>query len=166
MGSRGRRSLNELATIPALVETSRPPPPFELSQAERAIWRDVTGTMPSGWFSKAQFPILASYCRHTARAGSLSDQINCLDVKDLNATDGIDRLNRLLAMAERETRALISCARSMRLTHQAQIFPRGAGRSIASGQTGPRPWEWPSIPIGQDPMFDDYIGDEKSEQWP
>lgn len=159
MGSRGRKSSNELATIPVLIETRRPSPPAELTEAEGAIWRDVTGTMPFGWFSKSQFPILVSYCRHACRASFLAAEINRFDGEWLKADGGVERLNRLLAMAERETRALTSCARTMRLTHQAQILPRGAGRLMVGGQQGCPPWEWPEIPLGQDPMFDDYEGE-------
>jgi hypothetical protein len=54
----------------------------------------------------------------------------------------LQRYDRLLGMAERESRAITACARSMRITHQAQIQPRGAGRATIKEVTGPRPWEF------------------------
>ena len=54
----------------------------------------------------------------------------------------LDLLARRLGVAERESRAITACARAMRITHQAQIQPRGAGRATSKEVTGPRPWEF------------------------
>lgn len=156
MGTRGRKSLAELATSPVLIETKRPAPPPELNATEAAIWRAAVGTMPFGWIGPAQFPILAAYCRHTHRANDLAKLIEAFEFEWLSEDGGLERFNKLLAMAERETRALTACARSMRITHQSQILPRGAGRRMA-GSRGPMPWE-DHASLGNDPMFDDYEG--------
>jgi formate-dependent phosphoribosylglycinamide formyltransferase (GAR transformylase) len=98
--------------------------------------------MPSGWFSRAQYPILAAYCRHTVRATHLAQLIARFEPDWITVEGGLQRLDKLLAMAERETRAITACARSMRLTQQAQIQPRGAGRAVAnSSRDGNRPWD-------------------------
>jgi len=57
------------------------------------------------------------------------------------AQGGLERLDRLLAMAERETRAATACARALRLTPQAQMHPRRAGRQLNDMPTMPRPWD-------------------------
>lgn len=163
MGARGRKSATELATKPTLIETRRPSPPAELSEAEGAIWRDTIGTMPLGWIVKAQFPILAAYCRHVARADTLAAQVAGFEMDWLKEDGGLPRLDKLLAMAERETRALTACARSMRLTHQAMILPRGAGRQMAGSPRGALPWAGSAHLADHshnDPMFDDYIEPE------
>jgi hypothetical protein len=54
---------------------------------------------------------------------------------------GLERLDRLLAVAERETRALTACARALRLTPQAQMHPRTAGRAVSNLPIGPQPWD-------------------------
>jgi hypothetical protein len=59
----------------------------------------------------------------------------------VKAKGGLERLDRMLAMAERETRAALACARALRVTPQSQILPRTAGR-LAIEDTGRRkPWD-------------------------
>ncbi|WP_458389528.1 hypothetical protein [Sphingomonas sp. F9_3S_D5_B_2] len=106
-----------------------------------AVWRDTVGTLPPAWFTKGQFPILTAYCRHAAQAEELAKQVTAFNVDWLKEDGGVDRLNKLLAMAERETRAMTACARSMRITKQSQIEPRGAGRRMAANMQTTRPWE-------------------------
>lgn len=144
MGSRGKKSSAELATVaPVPLNAHRPAPPEGLSERASAVWKDVVGTAPLGWFSRAQYPILIAYCRHAACAEALAEQITGFQINWIKEDGGVERLNKLLAMAERETRALTACARAMRITKQAQIEPRGAGRRVAATlQTG-KPWETP-----------------------
>jgi len=155
MGARGRKSSAELSTkAPVLLNERRPAPPEGLSPRASDVWKDVVGTVPLGWFSRAQYPMLIAYCRHAARAETLAEQITGFQLEWLKADGGVDRLNKLLAMAERETRAMTACARAMRITKQSQIEPRGAGRRVAATlQTG-RPWE---VPEDDEPdeFFDD-----------
>lgn len=167
MGARGRKSSAELATTPTLIETRRPAPPADLGETEAAIWRDTIGTMPLGWIVKAQYPILSAYCRHTARATALAKQVEAFEMDWLKEEGGLQRLDKLLAMAERESRALTACARAMRLTHQAMILPRSAGRRMAGSPRGPLPWDGSNYLVDHsrsDPMFDDYEGDEAGGQ--
>jgi len=156
MGTRGRKSASELAVVPVAIPARRPPPPSGLREDEKEVWRDVTATMPGGWFTKAQFPVLIAYCRHSARAADLAKQINCFEPEWLLVDGGIARLEKLLGMATRETNAMLACARSMRLTHQAQIYPRGAGRRLAG--SGSRPWEDADF-LDPDREPDEHFGD-------
>jgi hypothetical protein len=100
--------------------------------------------MPVGWFARSHEPLLAAYCRHVARADELDKVAREMIApgSDANLSDA----DRLFKMAERETRALIACARSLRLTIQSQMHPRTAGRAAeASGQPlwerRSKPWE-------------------------
>jgi hypothetical protein len=47
-----------------------------------------------------------------------------------------------MAMAERETRAITSLARSMRLTHQSRLKAETAATRVRATPDGPRPWDW------------------------
>jgi phage terminase small subunit len=141
MGSRGRKSADELTTRPVLLNERRPEPPESLSPRAAAVWKEVVGTVPLGWFSKAQYPIVMAYCRHAAQAEVLAEQVDRFEPEWLSADGGIERLNKLLSMAERESRAMTACARSMRITKQSQIEPRGAGRRIAATLQTSKPWE-------------------------
>jgi hypothetical protein len=143
MGSRGPRSSAELGRL-TVIEVRRPKPPAELTEAEAAIWRDVVGCMPGDWFPRSTHPILANYCRHVARAAMLAEQINRFEPEWLAAEGGPQRLNLLLAMAERETRAITACARALRLTPQSQIRPTRAGTAARGPGDGPRPWDDPT----------------------
>jgi hypothetical protein len=44
-------------------------------------------------------------------------------------------------VADRESRAVLACARALRLTPQSQMHARTAGRQIAAVPDGPRPWD-------------------------
>jgi hypothetical protein len=142
MGTRGRKSSTELTTKAPLTVLAerRPSPPADLTEAEGLVWSDVVGCMPCGWLSKAQVPLLVAYCRHTARAGLLAQQLSAFDPAWVKVEGGVQRLDKLLAMAERETRALTACARSLRLTPQSQYGPRAAATAASKGN-GPRPWD-------------------------
>jgi hypothetical protein len=141
MGTRGRKSSTELTKAPLTVLAERrPSPPADLTEAEGLVWVDVVGCMPAGWLSKAQVPLLVAYCRHTARASLLAQQVSAFDPGWLKVDGGVQRLDKLLGMAERETRTVNACARSLRLTHQSQYGPRAAATAGRKGGA-PRPWD-------------------------
>ena len=72
----------------------------------------------------------------------LQDQINAFDPEWTKRPGGLERLAKLLAMAERETRAMTATARAMRLTPQARIQPVTAGRRVNNlPLTTQRPWD-------------------------
>jgi hypothetical protein len=96
--------------------------------------------MPAGWF-KGVYPILIAFCRHVCRARLLEKEIAKPSNENLSADDDVQSVNRLLAMAERETRAIVNCARQLRLTPQSRIQPRSAGRAADDMTTGTPPWE-------------------------
>ena len=55
---------------------------------------------------------------------------------------GLERFDRLLNMADRETRAMTACARALRLTPQAQMHPRSAARQIGGLGDEVMPWDY------------------------
>lgn len=120
----GKRSAASLEVAPvAVFSPGRPPAPAELSEAERAHWRAITGAMPSDYFRREHLPQLADYCRHLARGERFDRMIDATD--DQTPVADLDRLCR---MRERETRAALALARSLRLTMTAQMRPETAGR--------------------------------------
>ena len=142
MRQRGRKSSVELSTI--LVDAGRQMPslpPAELTDAQADVWRDVIGSLPGGWLTQAAHPILVAFCRHVCRARMLELQIARLEAEWKSLDCSLERLDRLLAVAERETRAITACARALRLTPQSRMHPRSAGRAVSNVPSGPRPWE-------------------------
>ena len=67
-------------------------------------------------------------------------EIASFDREWIAADGGLERLDKLLAAADRETKALTACARALRLTPQAQMHPRTAGRAVADLPRYPSPW--------------------------
>ena len=144
MRHRGRKSSAALSTVVIDAGRQMPAlPPAELTDAQAVVWRDVIGSLPGGWLTQAAHPILVAFCRHVCRARMLERQIARLEPEWTRLDSGLERLDRLLAVAERETRAITACARALRLTPQAQMHPRSAGRAIGNVPCGPRPWDDP-----------------------
>lgn len=137
----GRQSAASLAAVPVPLATRRPPPPEGLLRAEAGVWRDVVGAMPSDWFTRESYPVLTAYCRHTARADMLAGLLADFTPEWIKIEGGLQRLDKLLAMAARETTTATACARALRLTQQARIQPRGAGRAMARSPGEKRPWD-------------------------
>ena len=142
MGQRGRKSSAELSTVVIDAGPRMPSsPPPELTDAQATVWRDVVGSLPDDWCTRAAYPILVAFCRHVCRAQVLEMQIARFEPEWTTVDGGLERLDRLLAAAERETRAMTACARALRLTPQAQMHPRTAGRAVSNLPSGPRPWD-------------------------
>jgi hypothetical protein len=148
MAQRGRKSEAGIEAE-AIVDVRRRPrlgPPAELTDAQAAIWRDAVASMPGNWLTRGAQPILTAYCRHVCRARTLENLISTFSVDEIkkadDATPLVSLLDKLLAAAERETRAATACARALRLTPQAMIAPRSAGRRVADlPENERRPWE-------------------------
>jgi hypothetical protein len=98
--------------------------------------------MPGDWLARGAYPVLIAYCRHVCRARLLEAQVARFEPEWLKVEGGVARLDKLLGMAERETRAMTACARALRLTPQTQMHPRTAGRRLNDmPEDGPRPWD-------------------------
>ena len=142
MRKRGRISSAELTNV--VIDAGRcipSSPPSELTDAQATVWRDVIGSLSDNWLTRAAYPILIAFCRHVCRARLLEMQIARFEIEWVGVDGGLERLDRLLAIAERETRAMTACARALRLTPQAQMHPRTAGRAISNLPNGPWPWD-------------------------
>jgi hypothetical protein len=121
------------AQVDVVVDPLRrlpPPPPQELSDPQACVWRDVVGSLPADWLTRASFPLLIAYCRHVCRARLIELQIIRFEPEWTKIEGGLARLDKLLALSERETRAALACARALRLTPQARMRPLSAGRAI------------------------------------
>jgi hypothetical protein len=100
------------------------------------------GSLPSGYISRAAFPVAVELCRHIDRGQMLEGLIAEFRPEWFTADGGVERLAKLLQMADAESKAVVSCCRALRLTPQAVMHPRTAGRRLDDGPSGPKPWEW------------------------
>jgi len=92
--------------------------------------------MPVGWFGRETYPLLTSYCRHVCRSRWLAKHLEDHADRIIKLEGGVVLLDKMLGMAEREGRAVLAHARSLRLTQQARYDARAAGRQAASGMSG------------------------------
>ncbi len=145
MARRGRKSGAEIATAPpADLQAARehPPAPEGMTTPERLIWNRVSGAMPAGWFKREHIDLLRAFCQHAARSDRFNQMASAIDPQEIGERIELTDLDRISKMAERESRAALALARTMRITHQAQIRPESAATkrdSVPADEK--RPWE-------------------------
>lgn len=144
MRQNGRKSAAALAiAAPVASSVRRLAAPVHLSDAERAIWVECVEDCPADAFSPSHAPLLEAYCRHVVRGRILADEIEAFDRSWIADEDGLDRFDKLLKMAERESRAASSLATRLRITRQAQADPKTVGRAMTKQARSRKPWELP-----------------------
>lgn len=134
---RGRKSAASLGVVTTLPE--RPRPPACLHDEEAEIWNQVVGAHLGSWLGRDAIPLLVQYCRHVVRADRIAQSIHNYEMKD-KSDEGfdLDRWKTLLAIQEKESRAITSLARALRITHQAKY--RADSADARPTPTNP-PWE-------------------------
>lgn len=129
------------AVVAPLSSVNRLGAPLHLSDAERSVWFEVVNDQPAEAFSITHAPLLELYCRHIVQARILADELSNFDRAWMADDDGLKRYDRLLTMAERESRAASSLATRLRITRQAVEHPTTVGRSLAAQSKKKKPWE-------------------------
>jgi len=146
MGSRGRKSTAsmEVAALVAPISTeNRLQPPVYLNDAVREEWLRVVNDQPAGAFTATHASLLELYCKHVVKARILDDEIEASDPNWMRDSEGLKRMERLTAMAERESRAASSLATRLRITRQAVEHPTTVGRALKNQPKTRKPWELP-----------------------
>jgi hypothetical protein len=142
-GRGGRKSAASLSVVNVLGN-DRPAPPDDLAETEAKEWREIAGRMPPDWFTRENFPLLAEYCRHIVRARDLAQDITAFKrfPPEVRLTsDGIQRYDMLLRMADRERATMVNLATKMRLTQQSRYRADKAAPAVDRGKTVSKPWE-------------------------
>jgi phage terminase small subunit len=142
---RGRQSLAEVTTTHKstnIGQAQRLQAPLHLSDAEIDVWTRVVNDQPAGSFTSVHSDLLEVYCRHVVQARVMAEALLAFDPDWLNDDDGLKRYDKLLAMHERETRALSSHATRLRITRQA-IDQTTLARKLGNftTETKRKPWE-------------------------
>lgn len=140
MNKRGRQSAADASRLRTIV-VRRPPPPLDLTEFESELWRTIVATMPSDWFRPVHFALLAAYVRHISAHRVLDDQVAAFKPEWIQQNGGLDTFGELLKLRDRETRAMLALARSMRITHQATIRADAAG-ARGKAAAGATPWDF------------------------
>ena len=136
MGARGRPSRASLQVVPFRTEPEarRPDPPADLTGDQAKVWRDIVESLPADWVSKANAPLMAGFCRHVTAARRVA---RLLEVEEASDAFNLANYGQLLAMQERETRALSTLATKMRIA-RSTVDDR---RKPPMSPGGPRPWQ-------------------------
>lgn len=136
---RGRESAAALSVVSELKD-ARQPPPDDLSSAEQDLWRRIMRTKPPKWWDEGSLPLLREYCQLDTRLKLLQVEIGQIDAAALQEEDGLERLNKLTRIKDRDLARAIQLAMKMRLTQQARYDASKA--AVASKKTAPRrPWD-------------------------
>lgn len=140
MKHRGRKSAAELSIATPVESIPRAAPPGQLSDFEASVWQQIVATKPADWFQADTYPLLISYCKHVAHMATVDKLVEARpDVAD---DDELKRLDLLYKMRDRESKALISLARQMRLTQQSQYCEKTAHSAARKTSTASaKPWE-------------------------
>lgn len=127
-----RKSAASLAVVP-LAPKERPSPPDRLGPEEAILWRECTASKAPDFFDSASRPILEQYCIMVCLARGLA-----ADLAALRRQDVVARV-KMLAAYDTATKAAVSHARALRITHQSRVsksattqlsIPTGPGRKI------------------------------------
>jgi len=140
MIQRGRKSAAGLALV-VPIPGQRHRPPSHLSPDAAAEWRAIIAIKPAGWFTRDTFGSLEALCCHTVSLRRISAKIDAMEAAD--DPSAATALDRAYAQRERESRAVLANARSLRITIQAQRTAGNAGTEArkAAAFQGSRPWD-------------------------
>lgn len=161
MATRGSDTPTDMRSIPTAEQgplipgAERMPPPIELLEAERKIWRDITGRLPPEWFTADNSPLLKELCRHIAYADELAVDMQALRVKKAEVARGSGSvkartaavaaltadLHVLLRLHGYQSERIGNLATKLRLTNQSRWQATTADDQRMRAATGPKPWE-------------------------
>lgn len=148
MQQRGRKSAASLAVVGA-TPIHRVAPPEGLGTEQKAVFLSVVNSMPADWFGAEHLPLLVAYCRHVVTANVVAREIEAFQPEWMATDEGLERYEKLMKMAQRESASINGLARSMRLTHQSK-YRADKAHTLAGKSSGNRPWEYeaPEISAG------------------
>ena len=138
--SKTLKSVNVEDSVTAIPRSATPPADF--TEFEASIWTQVVNTKPADWFGTDTHPLLIAYCKHVATAAVLDRKIAEFEPEWMDSDAGLARYDKLLSAREKQSRAIMALARSMRLTQQSQYDHKTANTANKkSGNGSKTPWE-------------------------
>ena len=124
---------------------ARPGAPYHLTDEAAEVWEATVQRMPANWFPAETWPTLAAYCSHAVTFRKLAAEVGRFEREPgwMRDDEGCKRFDLLTRMREREGRAMIACARSLRIAKSSQMRAETAGRAARDAGTGGRRlWEF------------------------
>jgi phage terminase small subunit len=126
-----RKSAAALTVVP-FRPAPRLRPPDDLTEAERAIWRQITESLPPERFHASDTPLLRSYVVASARVVQAGERLRRGAVR-------AGKVSPWFGAWERALRLQLSLARSLRLLPSARLDRTVAGRH-ARRDSSAQPW--------------------------
>lgn len=135
MRQRGRK--DKFAVLHPGKQVERPSAPKGMPAPAKRVWERITGAMPPDWFRPEHIDMLEQYCLHIAAARKYARR---RDRQPVATDEDVLTANRLSTMADRETKVALALARSMRITHQAQMRAETAARKADNQRSADHLW--------------------------
>ena len=106
-----------------------------------SVWAGVVSGQPADSFTPTHAPLLELYCWHIVHARLLADEVANFERAWLADAVGLKRYDKLLKMAERESRAASSLATRLRMTRQVTEHRTTADRRRVSHSRSRNLWK-------------------------
>jgi hypothetical protein len=138
-----RKSAAALAVVPIATAARRPAPPDDLTKPQAIEWQRIVDRLPADWFPPETWPLLAALARHIVHARMLADMVSQFRPAWVAEEGGLERLDRLLKMLDREHHAIARMSTKLRLTNQSRYDAQKA-RTLAKNARPENflpPWE-------------------------
>lgn len=136
----GRKSAASLSVVAGSID-GRPIPPEGLTEAQSQVWRRTVAAEAADTFKTAALQqLLAEYCRHVASAAVLAAMIEEVE-RNPASLEHLKDYDKLLAMRDRETKAVASKATKLRLTNQSRYQPSTAAVKASNTGSERKPWQ-------------------------
>jgi hypothetical protein len=115
-----------------------------MPSAQKEMWTRIVEDLPADWFRKHNFDLLAQYCRHvdaSRKIASLIEAEEGASPDDPGRPFNLHRWAELLALQDRESRALATLATKMRLTQQTSWSEQRGKGAAAAALSERKPWQ-------------------------
>ena len=112
-------------------------PPADLAEFEATVWQRVMTAMSAGWYSDEMEDLMRAYVRCVRTLRTIDRATDSADNPDMLGDIQPESLALLLRLAntrDKQVRQLAMLATKLRLTPQARVDPKTAGRAHRRGQ--------------------------------
>lgn len=140
MNKRGRKSAASMELAPVQTLQLRPDAPICLNDRAADEWFRVVNRMPSDWFTDETLSLLQAYCEHVAEGEAIQLMIEKVRPLAMRDDESYKRYRDLLRDKELQTRAALSCATKLRMTHQSSYTDKSSA-TAKSKSVSRKPWE-------------------------
>lgn len=132
-----RKSGADLAVVASVGQ--RMPPPPQLTEAQCALWEQITNSLPADFFRPGDVPLLAAYCKawhfYLLAAGEV--EANGVTVEDAN---GRRVANPAQGMLVTQASAMAQLSVKLRLSPSSRYSEKSAATKAGAVGVGVKPW--------------------------